>query len=48
MRIHYPQHVPFEGLGNTKNCPISKGHQISDVESRDDRGKRSLQGQGSC
>ncbi len=39
MRIHYLQHVPFEGLENIENWSLSKGHRISDAESRDDRGK---------
>ncbi len=32
MRIHYLQHVPFEGLGNIENWALSKGHQISDTQ----------------
>jgi GMP synthase-like glutamine amidotransferase len=32
MRIHYLQHVPFEGLGNIEDWAISKGHQISDTQ----------------
>ncbi len=31
MRIHYLQHVPFEGLGNIENWALSKGHQISEA-----------------
>jgi GMP synthase-like glutamine amidotransferase len=29
MRIHYFQHVPFEGLGNIENWIKSKGHSLS-------------------
>lgn len=29
MRIHYLQHVPFEGLGNIEDWALLKGHQIS-------------------
>lgn len=29
MRIHYLQHVPFEGLGNVENLALLRGHQIS-------------------
>ena len=32
MRIHYLQHVPFEGLGNIENWALSKRHQISDTQ----------------
>ena len=32
MRIHYLQHVPFEGLGNIENWASSKGHQVSDIQ----------------
>ncbi|CAD6492331.1 MAG: Glutamine amidotransferase class-I [Candidatus Argoarchaeum ethanivorans] len=32
MRIHYLQHVPFEGLGNIENWALAKGHQISDTQ----------------
>ena len=32
MRIHYPQHVPFEGLGNIENWSLSKRHQIMELE----------------
>jgi GMP synthase (glutamine-hydrolysing) len=32
MRIHYLQHVPFEGLGNIENWALSKGHQIADTQ----------------
>ena len=32
MRIHYLQHVPFEGLGNIENWASSKGHQVSDTQ----------------
>jgi GMP synthase (glutamine-hydrolysing) len=29
MRIHYFQHVPFEGLGNIENWIKAKGHSLS-------------------
>jgi GMP synthase-like glutamine amidotransferase len=29
MRIHYFQHVPFEGLGNIEDWIVSKGHPLS-------------------
>ena len=29
MRIHYFQHVPFEGLGNIEKWIKSKGHSLS-------------------
>lgn len=29
MRIHYFQHVPFEGLGNIEDWIKSKGHELS-------------------
>lgn len=29
MRIHYIQHVPFEGLGNIENWIKAKGHRLS-------------------
>jgi GMP synthase (glutamine-hydrolysing) len=29
MKIHYFQHVPFEGLGNIENWIKSKGHSLS-------------------
>ncbi len=32
MRIHYLQHVTFEGLGNIENWALAKGHQISDTQ----------------
>ncbi len=32
MRIHYLQHVPFEGLGNIENWALLRGHQISDTQ----------------
>ena len=32
MRIHYLQHVPFEGLGNIENWALAKGHQVSDTQ----------------
>jgi len=32
MRIHYLQHVPFEGLGNIENWALAKGHQISGTQ----------------
>lgn len=29
MRIHYLQHVPFEGLGSIEQWAINQGHQLS-------------------
>ena len=29
LRIHYLQHVPFEGLGNIENRALSNGHPIT-------------------
>lgn len=29
MRIHYLQHVPFEGLGSIENWAITRGHTLS-------------------
>ncbi|MES2606423.1 MAG: type 1 glutamine amidotransferase [Pseudomonadota bacterium] len=29
MRIHYLQHVPFEGLGSMERALLSRGHQLS-------------------
>ncbi len=29
MRIHYLQHVPFEGLGSIEPALVAKGHQLS-------------------
>ncbi len=32
MKIHYLQHVPFEGLGNIEDWASSKGHQVSGTQ----------------
>ena len=29
MRVHYLQHVPFEGIGSIKNFLIEKGHELT-------------------
>ncbi len=29
MKIHYLQHVPFEGLGSIENWALTEGHQIT-------------------
>jgi GMP synthase-like glutamine amidotransferase len=29
MRLHYLQHVPFEGLGHIRNWAASKGHGVT-------------------
>jgi len=29
MRIHYLQHVPFEGLGSIKSWIVSQGHMLT-------------------
>lgn len=29
MKIHYLQHVPYEGLGSTKEWALARGHELS-------------------